>query len=152
MRVCVFLFALGRNIKVVLSEKVAKLEIPVRRSKGSQGNITVRWSLYHNDSIDITELIWPSSGRLSMADGQWIGSLTLNVANNIKKRPRNVIWVKLLGTTGGALLSSENETATKIVLTSTLREKPGKWFIYTVFIPVASVITIVLLYWRTYGR
>ena len=147
-----FVFALDKNIKVVLSQKVAKLEIPVRRSKGSLGNITVRWSLYHNDSIDITEIIWPSSGRLSMADGQWIGSLTLNVANNIKKLPQNVIWVKLLGTTGGALLSSENETATKIVLTSTLKEKPGKWFIYTFFLPVASVITIVIFYWRAYGR
>ena len=76
----------------------------VRRSKGSQGNITVRWSLYHNDSKDISDLIWPSSGTLSVTDSQWSSSLTLNVASNIKKVPGNIIWIKLVETTGGAFL------------------------------------------------
>lgn len=145
-------FSLDGNIKVTLTQKTGKLELPVRRSKGSQGDITVRWSLYHNDSTDISDLIWPSSGTLSMTDGQWSGSLTVNVANNIKKLPGNVIWVKLVDTTGGALLASKNETATKIVLVSTLREKRGKWFIITFFVSVGSVVTIVLFYWRTQGR
>lgn len=87
-----------------------------------------------------------------MTDGQWSGSLTVNVANNIKKLPGNVIWVKLVDITGGALLASKNETATKIVLVSPLREKRGKWFIITFFVSVGSVVTIVLFYWRTYGR
>ena len=79
-----------------------------------------------------------------MTDGQWSGSLTVNIANNIKKLPGNVIWVKLVDTTGGALLASTNETTTKIVLVSPLREKRGQWFIITFFVSVGSVVTIVL--------
>ena len=116
----------------------------VRRSKGSQGNITVRWSLYHNDSTDISDLIWPSSGTLSMTDGQWSSSLTLNVASNIKKVPGNIIWIKLAETTGGALLASEDETVIKIILTSNLSEKNSKWFIFAILVPIASI----LFYWR----
>ena len=137
-------FSLDGNIRVTLTQKTAKLELPLRRSKGSQGNIPVRWSLDHNDSTDISDLIWPSSGTLSMTDGQWSGSLTVNVANNIKKLPGNVIWVKLVDTTGGALLASKNETTTKIVLVSPLREKRGQWFIITFFVSVGSVVTILL--------
>lgn len=129
---------------MTLMHKVAKLEIPVRRSKGSQGNITVRWSLYHNDSTDISDLIWPSSGTLSMTDGQWSSSLTLNVASNIKKVPGNIIWIKLAETTGGALLAPEDETVIKIILTSNLSEKNSKWFIFAIIVPIASI----LFYWR----
>ena len=129
---------------MTLMNKVAKLEIPVRRSKGSQGNITVRWSLYHNDSTDISDLIWLSSGTLSMTDGQWSSSLTLNVASNIKKVPGNIIWIKLAETTGGALLASEDETVIKIILTCNLSEKNSKWFIFAIFVPIASI----LFYWR----
>ena len=39
-----------------------------------------------------------------MTDSQWSSSLTLNVASNIKKVPGNIIWIKLVETTGGAFL------------------------------------------------
>ena len=54
------------------------------------------------------------------------------------------MWIKLVETTGGVLLASEDETVIKIILTSNLSEKNSKWFIFAVFIPIASI----LFYWR----
>jgi len=45
------------GVRVKRAQTVTRLKIPVRRSKGSQGEITVQWSLYHNHSTDTVDLI-----------------------------------------------------------------------------------------------
>ena len=136
------------DIKIKRGQEVTTLDIPVRRSKGCQGDISVRWSLYGNYSTDNIALIWPSSGNLTMTDGQWRVSLTLNVANNRKEVPENVLWVKLANTTGGALLASEGETTTKIVIASTLRDtQDTNWIIIAVSVSGASVIILLVVAW-----
>ena len=142
------------DIKVKRTQQVTKLEIPVRRSKGSQGDITVQWSLYHNDSSDIADLIWPSSGKLSMADGQWNTFFIISIANNRKEVPESVVWVQLDDATGGALLASRNQTTAKMVIASTLREDHGKRIIIVVSVCVVSVIVLLAVFWciRSYKK
>ena len=122
--------------------KVTKLEIPVRRSKGSQGDITVKWSLYVNDSSDSLDLIWPTSGRVSMTDGQWNNSFILNVANDRRQAPESVVWIQLENPTGGALLASRDKTTAKILIASNLREDQSTWVISTISVSVAIVMAV----------
>ena len=124
------------------TQKGTKLEIPVRRSKGSVGDITVQWSLYHNDSSDSVDLLLPSSGTIYMTDGQWNGSLIINVANNREKVPDSVVWVQLDDITGGALLASRNETTAKIIIASTVRGNNGEWIMIVVSVSVALVVVL----------
>ena len=131
--------------------KATKLEIPVRRSKGSQGNITVQWSLFQNDSSDSLDLIWPTSGKVSMTDGQWNDSFILNVDNDRKQAPESVIWVQLENPTGGALLASRDKTTAKILIASNLRanqSNQSKWILITVSVCVASLLVLSLaVFW-----
>lgn len=126
-------------------EKVTKLEIRVRRSKGSQGNITVPWSLYQNDSSNSLDLIKPTSGKVSMTDGQWNESFTLS-ADNEMETPERVIWIQLENPTGGALLASRDKTTIKILITSNLRaqhnKKISKWVPIVAGSCVAGVIVL----------
>ena len=135
------------DIRVKRGQKVTKLEITVRRSKGSQGDITVHWSLYHNDSSEGADLTWPSSGTVSMTDGQWSESFTVNVANNRKEVPESVVFVQLEDATGGALLASKDETTAKIVIASNMKndngkEVPGARIIIVVSVCAALVIAL----------
>lgn len=135
------------DIRVKRGQKVTKLEITVRRSKGSQGDITVHWSLYHNDSSESADLIWPSSGTVSMTDGQWSKSFIVNVANNRKEVSESVVFVQLEDATGGALLASRDETTAKIVIASNMKndngkEVPGAWIIIVVSVCAALVIAL----------
>ena len=130
------------DIRLKRGQKVTKLEIAVRRSKGSQGDITVHWSLYHNDSSESADLIWPSSGTVSMTDGQWSESFIVNVANNRKEVLESVVFVQLEDATGGALLASRDETTAKIVIASNMRNNHGEWIIIVVSACVASVIAL----------
>ena len=150
MKTCIsflLVYGLDGDIQVKRAQHVTKLDIPVRRSKGSQGDITVQWSLYRNDSSDDVDLIWPSSGKLSMADGQWNTSFILNVANNRKEEPESVFWIQLDDTTGGALLASRDETTAKVVIASTVRDNHGEWIIIVVSVCVASVIVLLVVSW-----
>ena len=151
MKISSFLLAIvygsDGGIRVKRAQKVTKLEIPVRRSKGSQGEITVQWSLYHNHSTDTVDLIWPSSGTISMVDGQWNDSFIVNVANNRKEVPESVVWVQLEDTTGGALLASRDETTTKILIASNIRDNHGEWIIIVVSVCVASVFVLLAVSW-----
>ena len=147
------------DIKVKRAQKVTKLEIPIRRSKGAQGDITVQWSLYHNASSDSADLIWPSSGTVSMVDGQWNDTFVVNVANNRKEVPESVVWIQLEETTGGALLASRDETTAKILIASNIRNNDGRWIInqsinqqhlfaiIVVSVCVASVIVLLAVSW-----
>ena len=130
------------DIRVKRGQKITKLEIAVRRSKGSQGDITVQWSLYHNDSSESADLMWPSSGTVSMADGQWSESFIVNVANNRKEVPESVVFVQLEDAMGGALLASRDETTAKILIASNMRDDHGEWIIIVVSVSVASVIAL----------
>ena len=140
------------NIRVKRSEEVTELEMPVRRSKGSQGDIAVQWLLSYNDSLDSTDLVWPLAGNVSMTDGQWNDSIIINVANNRKEVPESVIWLQLEGVIGGALLASRNETITKIIIASTTRNKQEEvkenrtgWRIIVVTVCVATATVLLVV-------
>lgn len=122
--------------------KVTKLEITVRRSKGSQGDITVEWSLYGNVSSDSLDLIWPTSGKVSMTDGQWNNSFILNVANDRRQAPESVAWIQLENPTGGALLASRDKITTKILIASNMRADQSTWIITTISVCAASVMVL----------
>lgn len=141
----------GGNIRVNRSEEVTELEMPLRRSKGSQGDITVQWVLSYNDSLDNTDLVWPLAGNVSMTDGQWNDSIIINVANNRKEIPATVIWVQLEKAIGGALLASRNETITKIIIASTMKNKHEEvkenrtgWRIIVISVCVLATASVLL--------
>ncbi|KAL9987468.1 hypothetical protein ACROYT_G001781 [Oculina patagonica] len=138
------------DIQVLRVEQVTKLEICVRRSKGSQGNITVPWSLYQNDSSNSLDLIQPTSGKVFMTDGQWNDSFILNV-NNEMETPEIVIWIVLKNPTGGALLASRDQTTAQILIASNLRAQHGKdisrWTSVVIGSCVAGVIVLLVVSW-----
>lgn len=143
------------DIQVFRVEMVTKLEIHVRRSKGSQGNITVSWSLYQNDSSNSLNFIQPTSGKVSMTDGQWNESFILNVDNEMEA-PENVIWIQLENPTGGALLASRDKTTVKILVASNLRtqhsKKISKWTSVVAGSCVAGVIVLMIVSCGIYKR
>ena len=116
------------------------------------GNITVQWSLYHNDSSRKIDLIWPSSGKLFIKDGQWNDSITLNIASDEWGMPESVIWVSLHNATGGALLASKDETTAKIIILSTAWHSDGKRKITVMVVSlcVATVVVLLALVWRIF--
>ena len=136
-------------IEVSLKKQVTKLELPVRRSKGSQGNIGVRWSLYENSSTDPHNLLWPASGEISMTDSQWNDSFVINVANDKEETTEHVIWVQLDKTTGGAVLASHDQITAKILIASNQKSSYTHWLIIGVCVGVLLVfVVVVVLVWR----
>ncbi len=136
------------DIQVSRVETVTKVEIPVRRSKGSQGDITLEWSLYGNDSSDSLDLIQPTSGKVFMTDGQWNESFILIVDNEVDV-PESVIWIQLENPTGGALLASRDKTTAKILIASNSRaqhrKQISKWIFTAVGSGVACVIVLLVV-------
>lgn len=137
------------DIQVSRVEKVTKLEIRVRRSKGSQGNITVEWSVYENGSSDSLDLIQPRSGNVSLTDGQWNESFVLNVDNEIEA-PESVIWVKLENPTGGAVLASRDKTTAKILIASNLKARHSTKISVVIGSSVACVIVLLVVSYGIY--
>jgi len=82
-----------------------------------------------------------------MVDGQWNDSFIVNVANNRKEVPESVVWVQLEDTSGGALLASRDETTTKILIASNIRDNHGEWIIIVVSVCVASVFVLLVVSW-----
>ena len=133
--------------------EVTKLEIPIRRAKGSQGDITIQWSLYQNESSHDTKLLWPSSGIVALADGKWNDSFILNVANNKKELPESVIWVQLDKTTGGAVLASRDKTTAKVVIEGNKEEKnTWKWIVIGVCGTLLLILIAAALAWGVRKR
>ena len=137
-------YNLDGGIQVSRRMRVTMLEILLRRSKGSQGDIAVQWSLYQNDSSDSLDLIWPRSGEVSMKDGQWNDSFILTVDNDRRQAPEGVIWVQLESPSGGALLASPDETTLKITIASNQRPDQETGIITTVCISVVSVLVVLV--------
>jgi len=137
------------DIQVSRVERGTKLEIFVRRSKGSQGNITVEWSVYRNSSSDSLHQIQPKSGSVSLMDGQWKESFTLNVDNEIETS-ESVIWVKLENLTGGALLGSTDKTTAKILIVSNLKVQHNKKISVVIGLSVAGVIVLLAVSFGIY--
>ena len=135
-------------VEVTRSRQVTKLEFPVRRAKGSLGDVTVQWSLYQNDSSDSMEIVWPKSGQVSLADGQWNDSFIINVASDKKEVHESVVWIQLDKTTGGAVLASRDQTTAKILITGN-EGKSGawRWIVTGVCCGVFLIVVGVLVYW-----
>ena len=135
------------------AREVTKLEIPIRRAKGSQGNITIQWSLYQNQSTHDTKILWPSSGKVALTDGRWNDSFILNVANDKKELPESVIWVQLDKTTGGAVLASRDKTTAKIVIAGNEEENnTWKWIVIGVCGGLLLVLIVAALVWGVRKR
>lgn len=134
-------------VKVSRTQHITKLEIPVRRAKGSQGDITVQWSMYQNESSHSTNLLWPTSGIISLADGEWNESFIIDVENNKKEAPESVIWIQLDKTTGGAVLASRDQTTAKIVIAGNKEEEgeTPKWSVIGACSAVLLVLAIVVV-------
>jgi len=145
-------------VAVSRAREVTKLEIPIRRAKGSQGNITIQWSLYQNQSTHDTKILWPSSGKVALADGKWNDSFILNVANDKKELPESVIWVQLDKTTGGAVLASRDKTTAKIVIAGNEEEnkkkkrREWKWIVIGVCGGLLLVLIVAALLWGVRKR
>ena len=139
-------------VEVSRSKQVTKLEFPVRRAKGSLGEITVQWSLYRNDSSKGVEL-WPTSGRLSLSDGQWNDSFIVNVDNNKEEALESVVWVQLDNTTGGAVLASRDQTTVKILITANERTSDNwKWVVTGACCGLLLILMVVLVCWARKKR
>lgn len=130
------------------TRQVTKLEIPVRRAKGSQGDITVQWSLYQNQSSQSISLLWPTSGKISLTDGVWNKSLFVNVANDKKEAPESVVWVQLGKTAGGAVLASRDQTTAKILIAGNLESnETWKWIVISACGALLLVLVVICLVW-----
>lgn len=134
-------------VEITRSRQVTTLEIPVRRAKGSQGDITVQWSVYQNDSSHTATLLWPTSGKISLADGEWNESFKLNIDNDKKKAPESVIWVQLDKTTGGAVLASRDQTTAKVLIAGVEGEQTWIWIVTGVGGALLLGLVIVILLW-----
>ena len=140
-------------VEVSRTQQVTTLEIPVRRAKGSQGDITVQWSLYRNESSHGLDLLWPTSGKISLADGEWNKSFIVNLDDDQKDAPQSVVWVQLDKTTGGALLGSRDQTIAKVLIAGIEGEQQiWHWIVIGVSAPVASILIILFVAWRLRKR
>ena len=144
-------------VEVSRTSQVTKLEFPVRRAKGSSGNVTVEWSLYQNESSHSVEFLWPTSGNITLSDGQWNDSFVVNVENDKKDAPEMVVWVQLDNATGGAVLASRDQTIAKILIAGNERsgeratnERPGtswRWIVTGVCSGLLVILIIVIVAW-----
>ena len=135
-------------VKVTRSRHVKKLEFPLRRAKGSQGDITVQWSLYKNDSSDSMEIVWPKSGEVFFTDGQWTDSFIINIDNDEEEGQQSVVWVQLDEATGGAVLASRDQTTTKILITGNEKKSGAwRWIVTGVCLGVLLIFVAALVYW-----
>ena len=135
-------------VEVSRTRQVTKLEIPVRRAKGSQGDITVQWSLYRNESSHGADLLWPTSGKISLADGEWNKSFVVNLDDDEKAAPQSVVWMQLDKTTGGALLGSRDQTIAKVRITGIESEEQiWHWIAIGVSALVALILIILFVAW-----
>ena len=135
-------------VEVSRARQVTKLEIPVRRAKGSLGDVTVHWSLYQNESSHSVELLWPTSGKITLSDGQWNDSLIVSVDNDKEESPESVVWVQLDKTTGGAVLASRDQTTAKILIAA--NERPGaswRWIVTGACSGLLFILLVVVLVW-----
>ena len=135
-------------LEVSRTRQVTELEIPVRRAKGSVGDVTVHWSLYQNESSHSVKLLWPTSGKVTMSDGQWNDSFIVSVDNDKEEAPESVVWVQLDKTTGGAVLASRHQTTAKIVIAA--NERPGtswKWIVTGACSGLLFILLVVIVVW-----
>ena len=133
-------------LEISRTRQVTKLEIPVRRAKGALGDVTVHWSLYQNESSQV-ELLWPTSGKVTLSDGQWNDSFIVSVDNE-EEAPESVVWVQLDKTTGGAVLASRDQTTAKILIAG--NERSGTnwiWIVTCVCSGLLFILLAVVLVW-----
>ena len=155
---CAFLsFSVYNNEGVVelsRTKKVTRLEIPVRRAKGAQGDITVQWSLYQNESSQGPSLLWPSSGEISLIDGEWNASFIVNLDDDKTDAPQSVVWIQLHKTSGGAILGSLDETTAKVLITGKETESKTiwQWIAIGAAIIGAFIVVVLILLLRRRSR
>ena len=155
---CEFLsFSVYNNEGVVelsRTKKVTRLEIPVRRAKGAQGDITVQWSLYQNESSQGPSLLWPSSGEISLIDGEWNASFIVNLDDDKTDAPQSVVWIQLDKTSGGAILGSRDETTAKVLITGKETESKTiwQWIAIGAAIIGAFIVVVLILLLRRCSR
>ena len=130
------------EVEVTRQSDVTHLELPIKRAKGSSGNISIAWSVQAPDDIKI---IWPENGMIDMQEGQWNSSIRLSVAGDKKELSEQVVWVQLDKTNGGALLASRDKTRTKIVIAANLNPAGMLWVIVGASAGAAVLLVIVIV-------
>ena len=147
---CEFLsFAVYNNEGVVelsRTKKVTRLEIPVRRAKGSQGDITVQWSLYQNESSQGPSLLWPSAGEISLVDGEWNKSVIVSLDDDKTDAPQSVVWIQLDKISGGAILGSHDQTTAKVLITGKQTKSKEIWQWIVIGVAVIGLLIGVVLF------
>ena len=115
------------------------------------------WSLFHNTS-DHLGMVWPHNGMIDMKEGQWNSSIHLNVASEDKELPEQVVWVQLDNTTGGAVLALRDQTQTKILIGSNIKDVPNVapshmlWIIVGLSVGGALAVVLIFAVWRVVRR
>ena len=115
------------------------------------------WSLFHNTS-DYLGMVWPHNGMIDMKEGQWNSSIHLNVASEDKELPEQVVWVQLDNTTGGAVLALRDQTQTKILIGSNIKDVPNVapshmlWIIVGLSVGGALAVVLIFAVWRVVRR
>ncbi|XP_015767122.1 PREDICTED: uncharacterized protein LOC107345883, partial [Acropora digitifera] len=132
-------------VELCRTKKVVTVEIPVRRAKGSQGNITVQWSLYRNESAQGPSLVWPLSGEISFVDGEWNKSFIVNLDDDKTDAPQSVVWIQLDKISGGAILGSRDETTAKVLITGKETESKTIWQWIAIGAAVIGAFIVVVL-------
>ena len=134
-------------LEVSRTRQVTKLEIPVRRTKGALGDVTVHWSLYQNESTRV-ELLWPTAGKVTLSDGQWNESFIVSVDNDKEEAPESVVWVQLDKTTGGAVLASHDQTTAKILIAGNERsDSSRRWIVTGACAGLLFILLVLVLVW-----
>lgn len=133
------------GVIVLLKTRVQKIDLPVKRSKGSNGNIEILWSLHSNESFD-SELIWPKAGKLSLVESQWNATLSLRVASNEKRTGTHVIYVQLHNVTGGAVLASRDKVESSLIIvgSSEKQQDPPRTLTWIMIGVVFGIVIIVI--------
>ncbi|XP_031557393.1 uncharacterized protein LOC116294015 [Actinia tenebrosa] len=144
------------DVVVLLETRAQEIDLPIKRSKGSNGNIEVYWSLQSNESLD-SNLIWPKSGNISMTESQWNANLSLRVASNEKRTGKQVIYVRLDNVTGGAILASRDKIESSLIIvgSSEVHQDPTStltWIIGVVLGVIFITIAILIKTKRKKGK
>lgn len=123
-----------------------QIDLPIKRSKGSNANIEVYWFLHSNESLD-SDLLWPRAGKISLNEGQWNVSLSLRVASTEKMTGKHVFYVRLHNATGGAILASGDKIESTLIIVghSEVQQDPLSTLTWVIGVVLGVIFTIVIL-------
>ena len=150
-------FSAGNSSEGFVIERKAQtteLTVEIIRRKGASGNTTVAWSVAANDSYDVSDLLWPSSGSVHFVEGQWEGFVVLTVATYKEKLPDRTAVLRIQNATGGALLAPRDLREVRFMFIGNKKTSPPTpsgvnivWIVVGVCCALVFILLIGLLVW-----